>query len=139
LPGPAGAGRTVLVVEDDPAVRFLVKDILVHHHYRVLEAADGEEALALAGEYGEEIVLLLTDMVMPGNVTGRELARRLTADRPQLKVIYTSGYSPDLFDGSLRLEEGVNYLPKPYNSAMLAEILRGALETVAEPQEQEVL
>jgi PAS domain S-box-containing protein len=138
-PGPAGAGRTVLVVEDDPAVRFMVKDILVHHHYRVLEAADGEEALALASEYGEEIVLLLTDMVMPGSVTGRELARRLTADRPQLKVIYTSGYSPDLFDGSLRLEEGVNYLPKPYNSAMLAEILRGALEAVAEPQEQEVL
>ena len=129
--GPAGEGRTVLVVEDDPAVRFLVKDILLHHEYKVIEAADGEEALDLAREYSHEIVLLLTDMVMPKGVSGRELAERLLEERPDLKVIYTSGYSPDLFDGSLALEEGVNYLPKPYNSAMLAEILRGAL---AEPQ-----
>ncbi len=135
---PAGGGRTVLVVEDDPAVRFLVKDILEHHHYRVIEAGDGEEALALAGEYGDEIVLLLTDMVMPRSITGRELARRLLADRPDLKVIYTSGYSPDLFDGSLILEEGVNYLPKPYNSAMLADILRAALETAPDPEAQGV-
>jgi PAS domain S-box-containing protein len=130
-PRPLGGGRTVLVVEDDPSVRSLVKDILQHHHYRVIEAEDGEEALALAREYSNEIVLLLTDMVMPRGVTGRELAERLLEDRPDLKVIYTSGYSPDLFDSSLTLEEGVNYLPKPYSSAMLAEILRGALETEA--------
>jgi PAS domain S-box-containing protein len=125
---PAGGGRTVLVVEDDPAVRYLVKDILVQQDYRVLEAADGEEALAVAREH-DEIALLLTDMVMPRGVTGRELARRLVADRPGLKVIYTSGYSPELFDRNLPLEPGVNYLPKPYNAAMLADILRGALDT----------
>ena len=127
-PDPAGDGCTVLVVEDDPAVRSLVKEILQHHHYKVIEAEDGEEALALAREYTDEIVLLLTDMVMPRGLTGRELAARLLADRPGLKVIFTSGYSPDLFDSSLLLKEGVNYLPKPYNSAMLAEIVRGALE-----------
>ena len=130
--GPAGAGRTVLVVEDDPSVRCLVKDILEHHDYRVIEAADGEEALALAHQHRNEIALLLTDMVMPRGVTGRELAERLLAEQPELKVIYTSGYSPDLFDGSLILEEGVNYLPKPYNSSMLAGILRSALEPTPE-------
>ena len=134
-PHPLGDGRTVLVVEDDPAVRGLVKDILIHHHYRVIEAEDGEEALALARQYGNEIVLLLTDMVMPRGVSGRELAERLLAERPELKVIYTSGYSPELFDSSLVLEEGVNYLPKPYTSGMLAEILRGALE-VSDPEAQ---
>ncbi len=130
-PRPLGAGRTVLVVEDDPSVRGLVKEILLHYHYRVLEAGDGEEALAMAREYPNEIVVLLTDMVMPRGITGRELAVRLLEDRPDLKVIYTSGYSPDLFDSGLVLEEGVNYLPKPYTSAMLAEILRGALEVSA--------
>jgi len=128
---PLGAGRTVLVVEDDPAVRGLVKEILLHHRYRVIEAGDGEEALALARQFINEIVLLLTDMVMPRGISGRELAERLLAERPDLKVIYTSGYSPELFDSTLALEEGVNYLPKPYTSAMLAEILRGALEVPA--------
>jgi two-component system, cell cycle sensor histidine kinase and response regulator CckA len=128
---PAGAGRTVLVVEDDPAVRFLVKDILLHNDYQVIEAEDGQEALTLAHQHIDEIVLVLTDMVMPKGVSGRELAQRLLAERPDLKVIYTSGYSPDLFDPSLVLEEGVNYLPKPYNSEMLARILHGALDVDA--------
>jgi PAS domain S-box-containing protein len=124
--GPSGAGQTVLVVEDDPSVRCLVKDILVHNRYKVIEAEDGEQALMLAHEHANEISLLLTDMVMPKGISGRDLAERLTAERPDLKIIFTSGYSPDLFDTSLILEEGVNYLPKPYNAAMLAEILRGA-------------
>ncbi len=130
-----GEGRTVLVVEDDPSVRGLVKEILVYHKYRVIEAGDGEEALALAHQHGREIVLLLTDMVMPRGISGRELARRLVAENPDLKVIYTSGYSPELFDGNLALEEGVNYLPKPYTSAMLAQILGGALDTTL-PRQQ---
>jgi len=134
-PRPLGGGRTVLVVEDDPSVRGLVKEILLHYHYRVIEAEDGEEALTLAREYSNEIVLLLTDMVMPRGVSGRELAERLLQERPDLKVIYTSGYSPELFNSNLVLEEGVNYLPKPYTSAMLAEILRGALEV---PEEAKV-
>jgi len=72
---------------------------------------------------------------MPRGVSGRELAERLLQERPDLKVIYTSGYSPELFNSNLVLEEGVNYLPKPYTSAMLAEILRGALEV---PEEAKV-
>ena len=130
---PAGAGRTVLVVEDDPAVRFLVKDILLHNDYTVLEAEDGPEALELAHEHMSEIALVLTDMVMPKGLSGRELAQRLLAQRPDLKVIYTSGYSPDLFDPSLILEEGVNYLPKPYTSDTLAQILHTSLDLTATP------
>ncbi|MGA3170186.1 MAG: response regulator [Chthoniobacteraceae bacterium] len=131
-PHQLGDGRTVLVVEDDPSVRGLVKEILVHHQYHVIEAGDGEEALALAQEYSEEIALLLTDMVMPRGITGRDLAVRLLADHPDLKVIYTSGYSAELFDGNLALEEGINYLPKPYTSSMLARILGGALDIAPE-------
>jgi CheY-like chemotaxis protein len=134
-PRAVGAGHTVLVVEDDPAVRGLVKEILRHHHYRVIEAEDGEEALKLAAEYGDEIVLMLTDMVMPRGISGRDLALRLLTDNPALKVVYTSGYSPDLFDTNLVLEPGINYLPKPYTSATLAEILRNALTVdAADPQ-----
>jgi PAS domain S-box-containing protein len=125
---PVGGGRTVLVVEDDPAVRSMVKDILNRHEYRVIEAEDGIQALTLAHEHANEIVLLLTDMVMPRGVSGRELAERLLVERTDLKVIYTSGYSPDLFDPTLSLVEGVNYLPKPYNAEMLAEILYFALD-----------
>jgi PAS domain S-box-containing protein len=137
-PHPLGAGHTVLVVEDDPAVRSLVKEILIHHHYRVIEAADGEEALSVARQHGDEIVLLLTDMVMPRGISGRELANRLLAEHPDLKVIYTSGYSPDLFETSMGLQDGVNYLPKPYTSSMLAQILRGALEVEASDPEAEL-
>jgi two-component system, cell cycle sensor histidine kinase and response regulator CckA len=126
--GRAGAGRMVLVVEDDAEVRFLVRDILTAHDYQVLEAEDGEHALAVAQGRLNDIALLLTDMVMPKGITGRELARRLTAERADLRVIYTSGYSPDLFDPTLVLEEGVNYLPKPYTSEMLADTLRTALD-----------
>jgi nitrogen-specific signal transduction histidine kinase/ActR/RegA family two-component response regulator len=129
--GPAGAGRTVLVVEDDPGVRFLVKDILLQNEYQVIEAEDGKEALEIAEKGIDDVALLLTDMVMPKGVSGRELAQRLLKKRPELKVIYTSGYSPDLFDPSLVLIEGVNYLPKPYNSDALAGILRGALDMQA--------
>jgi two-component system cell cycle sensor histidine kinase/response regulator CckA len=133
-PHRLGEGRTVLVVEDDPSVRGLVKEILVHHHYRVIEAGDGQEALALAQKHSEEIALLLTDMVMPRGISGRDLAARLLASHPDLKVIYTSGYSPELFDGNLALEEGINYLPKPYTSSMLARILGGALDGAPQAQ-----
>lgn len=120
--------HTILIVEDDEAVRSMVKDVLEHHHYRVLEAADGASALKVAQEHGDEIELLLTDVVMPGEIDGLELSRRLIADRPALKVIYTSGYSTELFAGDTPLAEGVNYLPKPYPTARLVAIVRGALQ-----------
>ena len=122
-----GDASTILVVEDDEAVRSLVREVLDHNGYRVLEAEHGEAALEVWKEHEGEIDLLLTDMVMPGSVNGLELSQRLLAKQPKLKVIYTSGYSSELFGSDVQLEDGRNYLPKPYLSAKLTNILRRAL------------
>ena len=127
IPEPTLREYTVLVVEDDAAVRSLVKEVLVHNHYRVLEASHAEAALAVWKTHGPKIDLLLTDIVMPG-VNGLELARQLLAGRPELKVIYTSGYNSERFDASLPLDEGRNYLHKPYLSATLTNLVRNTLE-----------
>ena len=130
IPEPTLREYTVLVVEDDDAVRSLVKEVLVHHQYRVLEAEHAEAALAVWKAHGPKIDLLLTDIIMPG-VNGLELAQQLLAARPELKVIYTSGYSSELFGGSQPLDEGRNYLPKPYLSGKLTTLVRAALEPAA--------
>ncbi len=127
IPEPTLREYTVLVVEDDDAVRSLVKEVLVHHQYRVLEAEHAEAALTVWKDHGPTIDLLLTDIIMPG-VNGLELAQQLLVERPELKVIYTSGYSSELFSGGLPLDEGRNYLPKPYLSAKLTTLVRAALE-----------
>ena len=124
---PIGNESTILVVEDDEAVRSLVREVLDHNGYRVFEAEHGEAALELWKEHKSEIDLLLTDMVMPGSVNGLELSLRLLAEQPALKVIYTSGYSSELFGSDIQLEDGRNYLPKPYLSAKLTTILHRAL------------
>ena len=125
---PAHGGHTILVAEDDPAVRSLVRDVLTHHDYRVLEAANAEAAIEVWRDQRDHIDLLLTDMVMPGNANGLDLANQLLSDSPNLKVIYTSGYSAELFASDVKLEEGRNYLPKPYLSCTLIDVLRNALE-----------
>ena len=127
IPEPTLREYTVLVVEDDFAVRSLVKEVLTHYHYHVIEAEHAEEALAIWKIQGSKIDLLLTDILMPG-ANGIELANDLLLQRPELKVIYTSGYSADLFGSSEVLDPGRNYLPKPYLSAQLSAIVRSALE-----------
>ena len=129
----AGSDRphTIMVVEDDASVRSLVCEILEHHGYRVIEAESGDHALTIWPEVRDEVELLLTDMVMPGELNGLELAQKLLADRPDIKVIYTSGYSSELFSSDISLEEGRNYLPKPYFTAGIIHILRNALDAAA--------
>ena len=122
--------HTIFTVEDDASVRSLVREILEHHGYRVVEAETGDQALKMWPEIRNEVELLLTDMVMPGELSGLDLARKLSADKPDLKVIYTSGYSSELFSSDIVLEEGRNYLPKPYFTAGIIQILRTALEDV---------
>lgn len=121
-------GQTILVAEDDPALRSLVKDVLLHHDYRVLEAENADIAFGLWRDKRDQIDLLLTDMVMPGSSNGLDLAQRIQGEAPDLKVIYTSGYSAELFASDVKLEEGLNYLPKPYLSNKLVDVLRNALE-----------
>jgi PAS domain S-box-containing protein len=125
----ADDGRhTILVVEDDEAVRLLVVEVLQSYNYNVIEAETGDAAIELWPACMEEVDLLLTDMVMPGEASGLDVAQHCLATKPNLKVIYTSGYSSELFTSNVRLEDGVNYLPKPYFTGKLTTIIRNALE-----------
>ena len=128
VPSPRGGTETILLVEDDPAVRLLTQTTLQRHGYRVLEAADSITALALWQTHRNAVALLLTDMVMPGGLNGLELARRLRADRPELKVIFTSGYSAELARGILNHEEGDAFLQKPCEATHLLETVRRCLD-----------
>lgn len=125
---PDRSTYTIFAVEDDAAVRGLVHEILEHYGYRVIEASSGDAALAMWPKIRDQVDLLLTDMVMPGEHNGLDLARKLLADRADLPVIYTSGYSRELFSGKIGLQEGRNYLPKPYLTAKLLAIIQQALE-----------
>ncbi len=123
-----GGTETILLVEDEEAVRLLMGRILRDLGYNVLESPSAAQALLLGKETFEHIDLLLTDMVMPGGVSGRELAEILHVERPNLKVIFSSGFSPDLFGKELILNEGSNFLQKPYSPAKLAEAVRTILD-----------
>ncbi len=120
-----GGGERILLVEDEPIVRALTRELLEARGYSVAEASSPEEALALAVR--EPVDLLLTDVVMPG-MNGRRLAASLRRDRPSLPVVYTSGYSDDaaLREGSL--EPGARFLQKPYTGDDLARAIRACLE-----------
>ncbi|WP_160164580.1 PAS domain S-box protein [Pedosphaera parvula] len=134
LAGPAvetrvqGGAETVLVVEDETPLRVLVRNVLERYGYRVLEAVSGPAALSVWQEHKDEISLLLTDMVMPHGITGRELAERLLADKPKLKVIYSSGYSLAVVGADMVLQEGLNFLQKPYHPRKLAQAVRDCLD-----------
>ncbi len=125
LQGEHGA---ILVVEDQPLLRSIVKKVLERNGYRVYEATSGSEALNLWKERQDDIGLLLTDVIMPDGMTGRQLAERMTAEKPALKVIFTSGHSAEAIGEDLALQEGVNFLQKPYDLRQLGETVRNALD-----------
>jgi len=128
-PGPEEALRgaeTVLLVEDEQAVREVTAEQLASLGYRVLPCASGPEALAIAAGHEGPLHLLLTDVVMPG-MNGRELATRLLEGRKGLRVLYTSGYGEDVVSRSGVVEEGVLLLEKPYSLLALAQHVRRAL------------
>jgi CheY-like chemotaxis protein len=129
----AAPRKRILVVEDESPLRVLVQSILERDGYQVRDAANGLEALRVWEEQHGEFDLLLTDMVMPEGLSGRELAAQLKAQKPSLKVIYSSGYTPDLLGPGMEgLCDGVNYLQKPYRPQVLAQTVRACLEeTVA--------
>jgi signal transduction histidine kinase len=130
LPAPAeasGGSETILVVEDDPFVRNYVNAQLIQLGYRALLAANGPEALAEI-EKGLVFDLLLTDMIMPGGMNGRQLADAVRLRRPSVHVLYTSGYTEDAIIHHGRLDPGVLLLPKPYRRSDLARMIRLALD-----------
>ncbi len=126
---PAASGQeTVLVVEDEPAVRSLEAEVLAGHGYRVLVAGDAHEALAVEERCGEPIALLVTDVVMPGR-SGRELALEFVRRRPGTRVLYVSGYANDAFVGEGLLGAGTWFLQKPFAPEVLAHKVREVIDT----------
>lgn len=124
-----GGHERILVVEDEPELRALVCEILRDYGYDVLEASNGPDALPIWAQNEGNIDLLLTDMVMPGNMTGRELAEKLKARKPGLKVIYTSGYSVETIGKEFSFKRGLNFLQKPYHPLALVKVVRECLDS----------
>jgi CheY-like chemotaxis protein len=121
--------ETILLVEDEDSVRELACRILMGEGYLVLEASNGEEALQISANYPDSIHLLLTDVVMPGGMSGRQLAANLSALRPQMKVLYMSGYTDDAIVHHGVLDEGIAFLQKPFTLIMLTHKVRQVLDT----------
>lgn len=130
--------ETILVAEDEDSLREFVTTLLTTQGYRVLAAASGVEALKMYEQSDSPVDLLLTDMVMPGGVMGPELAERLKAAAPKLKVIYTSGYSPGMAGKDLSLLERRNFLPKPYSVGKLASFVREVLDQSPQATDQQI-
>ena len=133
-----GGKETILLVEDEPVVRELVREILQEYEYRVIETGSGVEALRAWDEHDGKVDLLLTDMVMPDGMTGLELADQLKKRKAGLKVIFSSGYSAD----SLGREFGNSdtaFLPKPYLPPQLARLVRQCLDGERRRQREPVL
>jgi CheY-like chemotaxis protein len=123
--------ETVLVVEDNDAVRELVRRTLQQRGYTVLEASNGDEAIDLVAR-GAHPRLLLTDVVMPG-LSGPNLAARLLQQNPRMRVLYMSGYSQDATAAHGTTWGGVPLLQKPFTPSQLAERVRIALDTATGP------
>jgi PAS domain S-box-containing protein len=126
---PAAGTETILVVEDEDAVRAVAREALRRQGYRVLEAANAEAALVVAAGFAGHIGLLLTDVVMPG-LSGRALADRLAALRPRTRVLYMSGYTDDAIVQHGVLEPGLSFLQKPFTPDVLAQRVREELDRV---------
>ena len=125
------ADDLILLVEDDEKVRLLASRLLADHGYTVWEAHSAKVALELWQAHASQIDLLLTDIVMPDGMTGRDLAEKLWAERPDLKVIFSSGYAPEIAGQDtefLRRSRG-HFLQKPYSMRTLLEQVRVCLDT----------
>jgi CheY-like chemotaxis protein len=125
-----GGAEVVLVVEDEADVRNFVTEMLRELGYEVLEAADGSTALSII-EARTDIRLLFTDVGLPGSLNGRQLADRAMALRPDLKVLYTTGYARNAIVHQGRLDPGVELLNKPFTYAALAARIRTILDSGA--------
>jgi hypothetical protein len=121
------AGETVLVCEDEPAIREVTRRLLARHGYEVILAEDGMDAIRLARTRAGPLDLLLTDVVMP-QVLGRDVAEAIRAVRPEVKVLYMSGYARPVLAGTGTLEAGVNLLEKPFSEAVLLTAVREVLD-----------
>jgi hypothetical protein len=124
---PARGGETVLVVEDNEQVRTLAMSALDALGYRVIEARDADEALVRTAEHST-IDLVITDVVLPGGMNGRELAERLREDRPELRILFMSGYTSDAIVHRGVLTQELAFIQKPFSPTGLAARVRELLD-----------
>ena len=128
--GEMQRGReTILVAEDEDPLREMIAELLEYQGYKVLTARSGRHALEVWAAAGGDVDLLITDMIMPEGILGGELAELLLAQKPGLKVIFTSGYSPDMAGKDIPLVEGINFMAKPYSIGKMAQLVRQCLDT----------
>ncbi len=123
---PECGSETVLLVEDEASLRAWMSETLADLGYKVLDASDGHQALAVAASHGSTIHLLLTDVVMPG-MSGQELLTRLSPQHPETKVLYVSGYTDDAVVLRSVLSASVAFLQKPFTREALARNIRAVL------------
>jgi len=128
-PLPRGS-ETILLVEDEAGVRTLAKTILQIQGYTVLDAAQGKDAFLLSGQHEGLIHLMVTDMVMP-EMSGREVADRLKPLRPNMKVLFMSGFTDKALVHNGELDPGIAFLQKPFTPQTLARKVREVLDSPA--------
>jgi CheY-like chemotaxis protein len=128
LESQCGGSETILLVEDQSLLRTSVKTALSRLGYRVLDAVSGVEALEIWKQHRDEVQLVLTDLVMPGGINGRQLGEQLLKENPKLKVIFASGHSAEVAGSDFPLKEGVNFLIKPFEMHKLAKTVRDCLD-----------
>ena len=125
--------ETVLLVEDEDGVRSLVREVLKRQGYRVLETRHGGEALVASEQHQGKIDLLLTDVVL-AQMSGRDIAKRLCPMRPDMKVLYVSGYTEEAIHHHGVLDPGTAFLQKPFTPSVLARKVREVLDAELAPQ-----
>jgi signal transduction histidine kinase len=122
-----GGRETILLVEDEKDLLELMREVLQQYQYRILTASSGTEALLVWDEHHGRIDLLMTDMIMPGGMTGDELAAELKRRKPDLKIIYASGYT-SAFVGRDFGRDAITFLAKPYQPLQVAQLIRETLD-----------
>ena len=127
IPNPATGTETVLVVEDEDVIRKIASRSLEMAGYKVLVAASGDEALRITAEYSGIIHLLLTDVVMP-RMGGRALAQKLVKQRPEVRVLFMSGYADNAFAHHGVIDENTNFIAKPFTGTELGQKVREVLD-----------
>ena len=127
-PVESGFGETVLVVDDDATVRMLIAEVLTENHYRLLEAGDGPSALKVLEARQQRIDLMVTDVGLPGGMNGRQLADAARQLRPELKILFITGYAENAVVGNGHLEPGMAVLAKPFAMSSFANKVREILE-----------
>ena len=127
-PAPNRGTETILLVEDEPSIRTLLAKYLAQLGYAVISAADGAEAVRIFAEKSQSIQLVITDLVMPGGMSGTQLAGILKKQKADLPIIFSSGYNGENILHDIKLTEGVNFLAKPYNLATMAKVIRDRLD-----------